>query len=445
MGRVGTDSVGESKGTSSVESVSPGADEGLGVEDANEVRAAADGVDAERVVDELSPDQFELAAAGPRPEGIPLSMMTATDSPIDSAKVVETMGELDALGTGAAASFDPADYPGVVSPDPSAPFTGSGATGISPVDGAIPALDLAAMARYKTAERDAELSRSKIEEMEALRASERPDLTDWERDRQNEILDQDLENERVNLEMSEAILTELGPTVDRYRNPLSEGPGIPSADLRWDEGMRERQAELLLEQPISTLHAEAYGDTLPTRAEVIEAAAERYNLDPSVVAGFILHEQRDQSLREDAADFGGATLGGGDQSIGLGQILMSTAMKNGADLLADTVDPETRATLDRSAVARLLASDEHNIFATARYLRSVADAAPGAGPLPVTSSVYPGFDPNGYSGSSWSDPNIGAIASEYTSRPWDDRVLPAWGYPRDVITAVHDVRRTGLF
>jgi hypothetical protein len=245
-------------------------------------------------------------------------------------------------------------------------------------------------------------------------------------------------------------MDQLRPTVDSYRNPLSENPAI-SGDPKdhFDERTRERQAELLLNQPISTIHGNTYGDRIPTRAEVISAAARQYNLDPNVLAGVILHEQRDQSRKEDTADFAGATLAGRDTSIGLGQILMSTATKNNADLLSDTVDPQTRATLSRNDVARLLTSDEHNIYATARYLRQIADqgATVGSDPAALTSMrrAYPGLDTNAYRGNTWNDDSIRAIASEYTSRPWDDRFIPPNGYPQHVLDAVNDIRRAGIF
>ncbi len=392
--------------------------------------------------------------AGPSPVqsamSLPIGAFVGTGSPISSSDTVRRMGELGALGNGAAARFDRSQYSDLRTDDPGAPFTGSGATGISPTRGAIPVGDLAALARYDQGERDLRALRAQREQIEQAGFNRPPGISDSMEQRRQEIVNNQLRLNRGNIEMTNRVMDALQPTVDSYKNPLSENPAV-SGDPKdlFDEQTRTRQAQLLLNQPISTIHGDAYGDRIPTRAEVISAAAAKYNLDPAVLSGVILHEQRDQSQKEDAADFGGATLAGRDTSIGLGQILMSTGTRNNAELLSDTVDPETRANLSRNDVARLLTSDEHNIYATARYLRSVADqgAAAGSDPaaLPNTRRDFPGIDFSQYAGSNWSDANIRAIASEYTSRPWDDRNVTPDGYPQFVLDAVNDVRRSGVF
>lgn len=431
--------------TERVERINPTATPKLGTGDDAAVRNAADRVDAVRVAQAIGgPDDQYKRVDAPTTSGLPTGWFAGQSSPVDSSQVVQQMGKLGALGNGAAQRFDPSKYSGVVPRDPGAPFTGSGATGVNPVNTSIPAGDLIAMARFDRAEKDIKTLTERRERLEDTRNSARPELTAEQRARHDQILDHSIDRLTRDIAGHRAIRDHLAPTVDKYRNPLS-ATGNSDPKALWTEQQREQQAKLLLEQPISTIHGDAYGDKRPTRAEVIDAAAKKYNLDPAVLSGFLLHEQRDQSAKEDAADFGGAVLGGRDTSIGPGQVLMSTAMKNNADILSDTVDPKSRASLSRGEVARLLASDEHNIFATARYLRQTADKAATAGPLPETAREFPGFDPRGYATPNWSDANIKALASEYTSKPWDDRVIPSWGYPEDVLTAVDDVRRAGTF
>ena len=99
-----------------------------------------------------------------------------------------------------------------------------------------------------------------------------------------------------------------------------------------------------------------------------------------MVAAIILAEQRDQSQAEDAGDYQGATsLKQGNTSIGLGQVVVSTTRRE--DLFADLIGDPTRRDLGLSSMsgpghgttARLLASDEYNIFTITRYIRKVAD------------------------------------------------------------------------
>lgn len=240
-------------------------------------------------------------------------------------------------------------------------------------------------------------------------------------------------------------------TVATYSNPL---PGSLSAYLGGLSGTkRTQQAELLLRRPIASVEAQSYGGNLPSRAQVMTAAARAHNLHGALVAAFILAEQRDQSQAEDAKDYQGATsILRGNTSIGLGQVVVSTARKR--DLFADLVTTPTRTAeglnktsgYGHEAVATLLASDEYNIFAVARYMRMVADQAStlSLAALPNTAATYPGIDLHAYAANSstWPDDNIRALGSEYTSTAWDDSLVPAWG--EFVYQAYLDVRATGL-
>jgi hypothetical protein len=240
-------------------------------------------------------------------------------------------------------------------------------------------------------------------------------------------------------------------TVATYSNPL---PGSLPAYLATLSGtQRTQQAELLLQRPIASVEARSYEGNLPSRAQVITAAAREHNLHGALVAAFILAEQRDQSQAEDAKDYQGATsILQGNTSIGLGQVVVSTARSR--DLFEDLVSDPTRAAagLDRNsgpghqATAGLLASDEYNIFAAARYIRRVADQGStlSLAALPNTAATYPGINLAAYAGNSsaWPADNIRALGSEYTSRAWDDRLVRAWG--EFVYQAYPDVRATGL-
>jgi hypothetical protein len=241
-------------------------------------------------------------------------------------------------------------------------------------------------------------------------------------------------------------------TVATYSNPL---PGDLSAYLATlSATQRSQQAELLLRRPIATVEESSYAGNLPSRAQVIVAAARAHNLHPQLVAAFILAEQRDQSQAEDAKDFQGATsLMQGNTSIGLGQVVISTARRR--DLFADLLSTSTRTQHGLSATsgpghhatARLLASDEFNIFAAARYIRQVADqgAAISLASLPNTAAAFPGINMAAYAGNSttWPDPNIRALASEYTSRAWDDTLSEGWA--DFVWEAYRDVGASGVF
>ena len=288
--------------------------------------------------------------------------------------------------TSAAPAFNAAPYAGLVSPDPSKPFTGSGATGVSPTTLKIPLGD------------------------------------QWRLYGKNKD----------------------PATVAKYSNPV---PGSLSAYLSGLSATdRSRQAQLLLQQQITSVDAASYQGKIPSRAQVIAAAAKEHKLKPQHLAAFLLAEQRDQSKNEDAKDYLGATsrIAKGNTSIGLGQVVVSTAQNN--DLFQDLLSSGTRGGLSHNDVARLLASDEYNILAAARYIRKVADdgAKIGIATLPNTKAAFPGIDMPAFAAdsSTWPDDNLRALASEYTSRAWDDSVSEGWAF--FVFEAYRDVVASGV-
>jgi hypothetical protein len=328
-----------------------------------------------------------------------LQILGSKANPLAAGLVEPYVAKLDAkwqlqfnLGrmgvTSPAPTFNAASYAGLISSDPSQPFTGSGATGVNPTTLDIP---------YKD---------------------------QWR-------------------------LWDKGPaTVEKYSNPISgRPPGDLAAYLSSLSGSdRSRQAELLLKQKISSVEAASYGGQIPSRAQVIAAAAKLHRLKPQHLAAFLLAEQRDQSKNEDAKDYLGATsrIAQGNTSIGLGQVVVSTAQKY--DLFQDLLSAGTRKALDHNAVAKLLASDEFNIFAAARYIRKVADdgAKISIATLPRTQAEFPGIDMPAYSGdsSTWPDDNLRGLASEYTSKAWDDSVSTGWAF--FVYEAYKDVLSSGV-
>src|SRR5688572_6401386 len=102
--------------------------------DTEKVKSAADAVGAAKVAGALGEgDTFQRGAAvQPAGLSVPLGAITPTSSPISSEGAVQRMGELGALGNGAAQRFDRSRYNDLISPNPGAPFTGSGATGENP-------------------------------------------------------------------------------------------------------------------------------------------------------------------------------------------------------------------------------------------------------------------------------------------------------------------------
>lgn len=240
-----------------------------------------------------------------------------------------------------------------------------------------------------------------------------------------------------------ALATGQSATTARYSNPI---PGSLSAYLR---GLSPRnklaQARTLVRQPISTLFPNAYRGAPPLRSRVIHAAGLVYRLEPQLISAAILAEQRDQSRNEDAKDYIGATsIMQGNTSIGLGQVVVSTAIRN--DLFSDLLTLGVRRGLTHNGVASLLASDEFNIFATAKYIRIVASAATRINitSLPNTKSRFPGINMSAYGlhSRNWPLDNVRALASEYTSRAWDDRLSPGW--PDFVADAYSTFKNSGI-
>jgi hypothetical protein len=217
---------------------------------------------------------------------------------------------------------------------------------------------------------------------------------------------------------------------------------------------RRRQAELLVRQPISTNYADSYAGQLPSRLQVMRAAATAHNIEGALVAAIILAEQRDQSVVEDARDFTVGLVGERNTSIGLGQVVPSTARRR--DLLADTLTNRStmysattgRGNLNHAQLVWLLSSDETAILAVARYIRILANggAALSIAALPNTRAAFPGIDLAAYANNSsvWPEDNVGALGMYYTSRAWSDDVRSrGWGW--FVQQAYHDVKAAALF
>ena len=286
--------------------------------------------------------------------------------------------------TTAAPAFDPAPFASLISSSPAAPFTGVGATGVNPTTLDIPYVDQA------------------------------------------------------------LLFAEHAATVARYHNPIPVS--YPAYLATLTSVQRAQQAELLLRRPISSVEAASYVGNIPSRAQIVHAAATAHKLHPQLLAAFILTEQRDQSRNEDAKDYLAATSTVKyNSSIGLGQVVISTARRN--DLFADLLSSGTRGSLDHDAIARLLASDEFNIFAAARYIRKVADDGSWISitTLPFTRATFPGIVMAAYAGhsSTWPDDNIRALGSEYTSKPWDEALVIDWA--DFVFEAYRDVMASGVF
>jgi hypothetical protein len=238
---------------------------------------------------------------------------------------------------------------------------------------------------------------------------------------------------------------------DAHINPVGDLSGY-LAGLTPDQ--RRRQAELLIRQPISTNYAESYAGQIPSRLQVMRAAGNAHNVEGALVAAIILAEQRDQSRVEDARDFIGALMLSRNTSIGLGQIVPSTARTN--DLFADLLTNRSttysattaRSNVNQANMAWLLSSDETNIFAVARYIRILANAgaAMSIAALPNTRAAFPGIDLAAYANNSsaWPEDNVGALGMYYTSRAWTDHVHSSgWGW--FVQQAYRDIKSAALF
>jgi hypothetical protein len=229
----------------------------------------------------------------------------------------------------------------------------------------------------------------------------------------------------------------------KYSNPLG---GLNNYLATLTAKQRRDQAKVLMGLPISTVVPASYIGWIPSRMQVTRAAAKAHNLHPQLVAAFLLAEQRDQTKYEDAKDFDAATsILSGNTSIGLGQIVVSTARKH--DLFADLLSAGLRKGISHDGIAYLLASDEFNIFGAARYIRLVADqgAKLSIAALPMTKAAFPGISLTDHAKNSahWPDDNIRALGSEYTSRAWDDSLSPGWG--EFVLQAHNDLNASGVF
>ncbi len=234
------------------------------------------------------------------------------------------------------------------------------------------------------------------------------------------------------------------PTTARYSNPIPGGLG----DYLTRLGPQQRlaQARHLVLQPIHSMVPQSYRGGRPSRADVMKVAGRVHALEPALIAAFILAEQRDQSRNEDAKDYAGAvSLKQANTSIGLGQVVVSTARRH--DLFADLLGTGVRHGLSHDQIAEMLVSEEFNIFAVARYIRITANAGARqtrAG-LPQTDAKFPGINFLAYARPSaeWPVDNVRALGSEYTSSPWDDRLSPGWG---DFVNDAHtDMKGANVF
>lgn len=221
---------------------------------------------------------------------------------------------------------------------------------------------------------------------------------------------------------------EHGETTRRYKNPLATSASAYFSSLAGADILA--QVQQLVCQPVSTVFDRVFRVGPPTRLRVLGAAGRAHALEPELVAAIILAEQRDQSAYEDAADYASTTsVVQHDGSIGLGQVLVSTVRSH--DLFSDLLSPALRRRLSRNQIAALLASGEFNIFATATYIRRVADMAltVPASRLPTTTGLFSGLNLSAYRNHSrtWPEDNVTVLGSEYTSEPWDDQIY-GWAY-----------------
>ncbi len=216
-----------------------------------------------------------------------------------------------------------------------------------------------------------------------------------------------------------------GPVSRSYSNPLWNGLTVPSSASE-----RLRQAARITSLPISTLFEPIYLNGRPSRGAVMNAAAKTYNLTPEVIGAIVLAEQRDQSQNEDMLDYTAAThsVSRRTTSVGLGQVRDDTVART--DLFSGLLEHKRRQGLDGAQIATLLTCDEFNIFAVAKYIRYVANLVgkKTKTDLPRTAAAFPGINFAAYAqhARNWPADNVAALGSEYTSRPWDDRVT-GWG------------------
>ena len=240
------------------------------------------------------------------------------------------------------------------------------------------------------------------------------------------------------------LATRSSATVQEYSNPIPGSLSVYLKGLTTDE--RKSQALVLLGHKIVSIYPSSYIGGLPSRTQVINAAGKLYKLQPALIAAFVLAEQRDQSKKEDAKDYTAAvSILEGNTLIGLGHMVVSTAKKY--NLFSGLLSTKTTSLLTHDEIALLLTSDEFNIFAVAKYIRVTADAASKLpkGSLPNTVAAFPAINFGLYKEHSlkWPADNIKAMASEYTSKAWDDRLSTGWAW--FVYEAYKDILKSGGF
>ncbi|MFT5821032.1 MAG: hypothetical protein ACI8ZM_002281 [Crocinitomix sp.] len=241
----------------------------------------------------------------------------------------------------------------------------------------------------------------------------------------------------------------------QYSNPMKFiQPAEYFASLSEEE--RLERVLVLFGRDINTEFEEMYTDKLPSRIQVIRAAAAQYRLEPELVAAIIMAEQIDQSKKEDATDFQGANWGK-SISVGLGQINVSSANKY--DLLDNVQNSQDQTDINNgntSVIGKYLASDEFNIFGIAKYIRHVADMG-----AKISGEVFGSytFMQTGFGAGSLSKADLAVlsehsgnwgrevyivlIGSEYTSKPFDMIHYKGWG--ELVLHSYHDIKLSGVF
>jgi len=156
----------------------------------------------------------------------------------------------------------------------------------------------------------------------------------------------------------------------------------------------------------------------------IRDSSQRNRLKPELVAAIIAAEQSDLNLDDIFFDVASAKRGR-SSSIGLGQVIVDTAIEH------NLVNSSSRST-----VIERLQEPEWNIEATAKYIRIIADmASEKIGPFYGSSAWGPSYSNVDLrtlklDGNEWdykNDATVILIGSEYTSKPWDNRIMFDWG------------------
>ncbi|MDC0711740.1 hypothetical protein POL68_24945 [Stigmatella sp. ncwal1] len=209
------------------------------------------------------------------------------------------------------------------------------------------------------------------------------------------------------------------------RPALTPGPSGDWATALSKLGAKDRilQARLVLRRPLTTLMPTVWGPLPPSRAELLTVAARQYGQEPTFVGALLLAGQRAQSAQEEARHYALATGGEPHAVLGLGQLPVSAATRNG--LLSEVLSAEALHHASPLHLARLLTDDALNLMAAAKYLRIVAEARP------------PGarFDPQHAD-------HLRTLAFEYTGRAREG-LQTAWG--DFVYEAYLDVKATRVF